>query len=60
MLRNGVRYKLNVVTQDGTEAEDFIHVIVVDSDSNEVRMTGFYLTFSIPKYLVLTLKFYIY
>lgn len=36
ILRNGVRYKLNVVTQDGTEAEDFIHVIVVDSDSNEV------------------------
>ncbi|KAL5261990.1 hypothetical protein ACHWQZ_G007633 [Mnemiopsis leidyi] len=36
VLRNGVRYKLNVVTQDGKEVEDFIHVIVVDSDSNEI------------------------
>ena len=36
VLRNGVRYKLKVVTQDGKEAEDFIHVVVVDSDSNEV------------------------
>ena len=37
MLRNGVRYKLKILTQDGIEAEDYLHVIVVDSESNEVR-----------------------
>ncbi|XP_063691813.1 transcription factor COE1-like [Bolinopsis microptera] len=36
VLRNGVRYKLKILTQDGTEAEDYIHVIVVDSESNEI------------------------
>ena len=35
-LRNGVRYKMKLILNDGTETEDFINVIVVDSHTNEV------------------------
>lgn len=37
VIRNGVRYRLTLVSAAGKETDNFIHVLVVDSDSNEVR-----------------------
>ena len=37
VLRNGVKYKLKVQTEQGLQVEEFLHVLIVDSESQQVH-----------------------